>query len=132
MSERLEMYPMLLQALDDVDHGKCVDVYPDDYINWLVSLYANGTSRRQVLVAFSAWAHGESTANVDKGLVEIFNRMCETLDAHTDGCVDEAVAMDVARIAIACLHVAQMLGFDLNKLIDQRIQYDIKRKEYND
>lgn len=124
--ERRAMLPEFSAALSAVREGKDVPIFEDPYLNELVDAYKVGISMRQMLICFAKWMHGFNVSDVDLDLSYMVREVAEVLEAQAQGDADHTVE-ELADVVIYCYGIAQMLGLDLEKVLEGKMSYNFKR-----
>ena len=124
--KRRELYPAFVAALDYIDSGEEVVPFKDDYPNKLLACYRNGVSRRQVLISYTKWLHRFNVKDVFRDLGFLQGELNEAKKAwDSEGTGD--FAKELADIAIYCYGIAQMIGVDLDTVIEEKMKYNVQR-----
>lgn len=120
--ERRAILPEFRKAVACIEEGGTVPVFEDTYLNTLLKGYVSDTSARQVLIGLSRWVNGRNVSDAVDGFAEMVDRMAKVLRAHAEYKELDTVE-ELADIAICCYSIAQMVGMDLDTVIDSKIAY---------
>lgn len=124
--ERREMFPAFIVALDAIDSGADVVPFKEEYPNTLLDSYRKGVSRRQAIICYTKWMHRFNVKDVFRDLGYLQGELNEAKKAwESEGTED--FAKELADVAIYCYGIAQMIGADLDTVIEDKMKFNIQR-----
>lgn len=124
--KRRERFSEFMSALDCVDWGRPVYSLDGEYLDKLVQDYIHGVSRRQTVINFTKWMHGFNVTDVGRDLDYLQGEVDEAKEAWQTA-TSEDFLRELADIVIYCYGIAQMQGVDLDRVIEEKMQYNLNR-----
>lgn len=122
-------YNIFVRQLEAVDNEDSIIPTGIACIDYLVNLYRNGVSRRQVFIFFNKWISNfdidtdRSTAVLE--LLSLASEAIKVSEAITSVDVD-SVTEKLIDVVISCYNIATIFNADLDTVIDDKIQKDLR------
>ncbi len=116
-----------LGVLNMIDQGRPVKSFGVLYLDSLINSYRDGMSRRQVIISFTKWMHNFNVS--DKAVdLELLRGEVDEAEEALEKQTAENFAKELADVAIYCYGLAQMAGYDLDTVIEDKMRYNLERR----
>lgn len=124
--KRRQLLPSFISALNCIDVGKGIPIFDDEYLNELLHSYRNGVSRRQIIISYTKWMHDFNIHDASINLKHMQGEVDEANEAWRSEST-EAFVKELADVVIYCYGIAQIVGFDLDSVIEDKMKFNIER-----
>lgn len=124
---RRSLLPSFKEAVRKVQQGEPAPQFQESYLNTLMQSAQEGVSERQLIICFTKWIHNFNTGNAYQDFMYLKGELYEAQDALLWE-TKEAFMKELADVVIYCYGIAQECGFDMDKVIEEKMAYNIQRK----
>lgn len=128
-AQRRRMVRKFCNRINKIQQGTTYEPLDEEFLDGLLFRVERGLSARQAIITATKWMHGFNITDVRVDTACMLGEFTEFLEA-SNGEDLYATATELADIVIYCYGISEMLGCDLDKIINTKMDYNIRRSYY--